>query len=115
MKDVRPQFTDEEYNSLKTDATRLQVSLRKLVHDRALQGHNSDSPLSMAQCLSAEISKNREVLNQIITRETTTEIRLYEDDMIRLEKSMADLEQVVAKHISHVLRKELPNHGQPAL
>ena len=115
MQEVRPKFSVEEYESLKKDADRLRISIRQLVHDRAVNCNGDYSHLYGIQALSTEMALIRSEINQVIHREMDEEIRLYEDDIIRLEKSMADLEQVVAKHISRVLRKELPNHGQPAL
>lgn len=105
MKDVRPEFTPEEYHRLSLEANRLGISLKQLVHDRAVRKSPGDSPLTAAQVLAREISQNREVLNQIIRRETAAEIRLYEDDVIRLEMAMTELEGIVTAFISEVLRK----------
>ena len=105
MKDVRPVFTPEEYLRLCSEADRLNISIKQLVHDRAIGANPADSPLTAAQILSTEISKNREVLNQIIKRETTADIRLYEDDVIRMEIAMAELEGLVTAFISEVLGK----------
>lgn len=104
MKDIRPQFTPEEYARLRRDADRLGVSLKQLVHDRALGTDTSTSPLNSAKILSDEISKTREVMNRIIKREATAEIRLYEDDVIRLEMTMENIEAMVAAYITQVLK-----------
>ena len=45
MKDVRLRFDDEEYSDLIADADRLQISVRQLVHDRAVKGNAPDPPL----------------------------------------------------------------------
>ena len=110
MKDVRPQFDEEEYNQLRMEADRLGVSLKQLVRDRALGIVIEDTPLTAAKILSDEISKVREVMNQIIRRETTAEIRLFEDDIIRLEMAMKEQEGIVAAFISEMM-KEARNIG----
>ena len=104
MKDIRPDFTAEEYERLKEEADRLGVPLKKLVHDRAMQADTGGKPLTAAQMLSIEMSQVRELLNQIIRRESSVEIRLYEDDVIRLELTMARLEEITADFISQVLK-----------
>lgn len=105
MKDIRPEFTAEEYHRLRFEADRLNISLKQLVHDRAVGAAPTDNPLTAAQILADEISKNREVLNQIIKRETTAEIRLYEDDIIRMDMSMTELEGIVSAFITEILKK----------
>ena len=104
MKDIRPEFTPEEYERLKEEADRLGVPLKKLVHDRAVQADTGVKPLNAAQILSMEMSQVRELLNQSIRRESSVEIRLYEDDVIRLELTMARLEEITADFISQVLK-----------
>lgn len=104
MKDIRPEFTPEEYDRLKEEADRLGVPLKKLVHDRAMEADTGGKPLTAAQMLSMEMSQVRELLNQIIRRESTVEIGLYEDDVIRLELTMARLEEITADFISQVLK-----------
>ena len=104
MKDIRPEFTPEEYERLKEEADRLGVPLKKLVHDRAVQADAGVKPLNAVQILSMEMSQVRDVLNQIIRRESSVEIRLYEDDVIRLELTMARLEEITADFISQVLK-----------
>lgn len=105
MKDIRPQFTEEEYSQLRTEADRLCVSLKQLVRDRALGIVTEDTPLSAAKILSDEVSTIREVLNQIIQRETTAEIRLWQDDIIQLEKAMEDIEESVAAFMGEMMKK----------
>lgn len=104
MKDVRPEFTPDEYERLEIDARRLCVSVKQLVHDRAV-GISENNPLNIAKTLSDEISKYRETLNEIIRRETSADVRLYEDDVIRMELSMSNLEAMVAAFISETLQK----------
>ena len=104
MKDIRPEFTPEEYDRLKEEADRLGVPLKKLVHDRAMQADTGGKPLTAAQMLSMEMSQVRELLNQIIRRESSVEIGLYEDDVIRLELTLARLEEITADFISQVLK-----------
>ena len=104
MKDIRPEFTPEEYERLKKEADRLGVPLKKLVHDRAVQADTGGKPLTAAQILSMEMSQVRELLNQIIRRESSVEIRLYEDDVIRLELTLARLEEITADFISQILK-----------
>lgn len=105
MKEVRPVFTPEEYQKLHTEARQLNIPLKQLVHDRAVGIYPAENPLSSARILANEISKCRAVLNQIIRRETTASPRLYEDDVIRLEMAMTELEGIVTAFISEVLRK----------
>ena len=104
MKDIRPEFTPEEYDRLKEEADHLGVPLKKLVHDRAMQADAGGKPLTAAQILSIEMSQVRDVLNQIIRRESSVEIGLYEDDVIRLELTMARLEGITVDFISQVLK-----------
>ena len=104
MKDIRPEFTPEEYDRLKAEAVRLGVPLKKRGHDRAVQADTGVKPLTGAQILSMEMSQVRDVLNQIIRRESTVEIRLYEDDVIRLELTLARLEEITADFISQILK-----------
>ena len=115
MKDVRLRFADEEYGALKSDADRLQISVRQLVHDRAINRNTADSPLHGAKVLSAEISRIRSCMNQIIRREQNAEIRLYEDDVIQLERRITELEQVVSRYIVGILKKEAQLNGKSAL
>ena len=115
MKDVRPQFLDEEYFSLKSDADKLNISVRQLVHDRAINRNATDSPLHGAHVLSGEISRIRSSMNQIIRREQNAEIRLYEDDVIQLERRMTELEEVVSRYIASTIKKEAQLNGKSAL
>ena len=105
MKEIRTAFTTEEYHRLKFESDRHNISLKQLVHDRAVKVSRGDNPLTAAQILAQEITKNREALNQIIKRETAAETRLYEDDIIRLEISMTELEGIVSAFIAEILRK----------
>lgn len=105
MKEIRTEFTVEEYDRLQAEANRLHIPLKQLIHDRAVGTDPSRDPLAATQVLAEEISKNRDVLNQIIQRETTAEIRLYEDDVIRLELAMTELESIVASFIGKVLKE----------
>lgn len=107
MKDVRPEFTPEEYERLVNDADRLSISVKQLVHDRAVGITPKTTLMVSAKTLSDEISKYREVLNEIIRRETTAEIRLYEDDVIRLEASMNALEGVVSAFITEAMKRKV--------
>ena len=106
MKDVRPQFKDEDFLLLQEEARRLGVSLKQLVHDRALCIDTENTTINAARLLANEMSLIREVINQIIQRETHAEKHLYEDDVIRLELALAKLETVVTNFISTVLRRK---------
>ena len=105
MKEVRPVFTPEEYLKLCAEANQLHIPLKQLVHDRAIGTDPADTPLTSAQILANEISKNRAVLNRIIQRESSADPRLYEDDMIRMEMAMTELEGIVSAFISELLKK----------
>ena len=106
MKDVRPQFTEEEYFALRAEADRLGVSLKRLVRDRALGIATEDTPLCSAKLLCIEMAAYREVLNQIIQRETQANIHLYENDIIRMEMSVSRLEDTVIAYVRTKLREE---------
>lgn len=110
MKNIRPEFTEEEHAKLKKESDALGVSLKQLVHDRALGIVTEDSPLCSTQMLCDEMEKCREVLNQIIQREVESGIGLYEDNIIRLEMSTAELERVVIEFTRAKLR-EAKHHG----
>ena len=75
MKDIRPQFTEE------------------------------DQPLCSTRLLCIEMAKYRNVLNKIILRETKADVRLYEDDIIRMEMSVAGLENIVANFVNAKLKE----------
>ena len=105
MKDIRPQFTEEEYSRLRTEADRLCVSLKQLVRDRALGIVTEDTPLCSTRLLCEEVAKYRKVLNQIILRETEVDIRLYEDDIIRMEMSLSGLEDIVTEFVKAKLKE----------
>lgn len=104
MKEIRSEFTFEEYEKLKEEAGRLGISVKQLVHDRAVGTVPEDAPLTAAQILSNEMSVVREDLNEIIRRETGAKDRLYEDDMIRLELTMARVETATGDFIARVLK-----------
>ena len=114
MKDVRIKLLDKEYETINSEAEKLQITVRQLVHDRATGRDRIQAILHSAQVLSAEMTRIRDCLNQIIRRETEAKIRLYEDDVIWLEGIMAELEQLVAGYISDALR-EVRAHGHPAV
>ena len=105
MKDVRPQFTEEEYFALRAEADLLGISLKRLVRDRALGIATEDTPLCSARVLCAEMTACREVLNQIIQRETEADVRLYEDDIIRIEMTMCELEGIVTTFVGKMIRQ----------
>ena len=105
MKEIRVTLTEEEYRAFRADADRLGISIKKLVHDRVIGATPEDSPLCTAQMLCNEIAQYRESLNIIIRRESGVFPRLYEDDMIRLEMSMCELERIVATFASEIMRR----------
>ena len=104
-KKVRIEFTMDEYNWLAWDAGQLGVSMAQLAHDRAMGVFGDDLRLAAVQILSEEMVQVREALNRQIRRETESEIRLYEDNMIRMELEVGRLEGIVEKYISAVLRE----------
>lgn len=106
MKDIRPQFDEEEYSQLRTEADRLGVSLKQLVRDRALGIVTEETPLCSTRLLCAEIAEYRKVLNQIILRETETSCHLFEDDIIRMEMSIAALEDIVTEFVKAKMKEE---------
>ena len=114
MKDLRIKVLQEEYEAIQSDAQHLRISVRQLIHDRITGRDVAQASLYGAQALSEEMAQIRYAMNQIIRRETETELRLYEDDVIRLEGIMAELEQTVTRYISGVL-KEVRACGQPAV
>lgn len=110
MKTIRPEFTEEEYRKLQQEADSLGVSLKHLVRDKALGIATEDTPLSSTKLLCDEMTKYREVLNQIIRREVESDSRLFEDDIIRIEMTMSDLERIVTAFTRAKLR-EVKRHG----
>ena len=110
MKNIRPEFTEEEHAMLKQEADQLGISLKQMVRDRALKIATEDTPLSRAKILSDEIAKCREVLNEIIRREILAEEHLYQDDIIRIEMSMCELEEIVISFVREQIR-EVNRHG----
>ena len=110
MKSVRPEFTEEEYAVLKQDADRLGVTVKQLARDKVLGIVTEDTPLCSTNMVCDEIAKNREVLNQIIRREVEGDEHLFEDDIIRIEMAMDELEEIVAAYVREQLR-EAKRHG----
>ena len=104
MKEIRIKFTQKEYDWLEWDAGQLGVSAQQLTHDRAMGVFGDDWRLAAVQILAKEMAQVREALNQRIRRETEAEIRLYEDNMIRMELEVERLEGIVAKYVSEVLK-----------
>lgn len=109
---VTVKFVPEEYESLQAEADRLQLSVTQLIRTQVL-GHGC--ALCKALTLSAEMSLIREQINQIIRREIAESPRLYEDDLIRLEQTMTELEKKVSQYILDVLRNEVIRNGRPAV
>ena len=105
MKEIRIIFTPEEYNRLDDEAVSLGVTVKKLIHTRAVGIGLEGSSIYAARELSNEISQYRESLNRIIKRETTAEIRLYEDDIIMMEQIMVHIEEMVALYIAHAIKE----------
>ena len=64
-----------------------------------------DTPLCSTRLLCEEVAKYRKVLNQIILRETEVDIRLYEDDIIRMEMSLSGLEHIVTEFVKAKLKE----------
>lgn len=114
MKDVRIKFSDQEYETIRSEAEKFHLSVRQLIHDRATGRDRIQAALYTTQALSVEMAQIRDGLNQIIRQETSADIRLYEDDLIRLEGIMAELEQTVTRYISGVL-KEVHTCGNLAI
>lgn len=105
MKDVRIKLGDQEYERIRSEAEKLQITVRQLLHNRATGRGGTQAALYSVQVLSEEMAQIRDGLNQIIRRETSADIRLYEDDLIRLEGIMSELEQTVTRYISGVLKE----------
>ena len=55
------------------------------------------------------MAQARECMNQIIRRETDAELRLYENDVIWMEKVMTELENNVCVLIKEILRQVKKN------
>ena len=111
MKEVTLKFRHDEYALLQADANKLQISVRQLIRNRALE---AGCALCKAMAMSAELSLIREQINRLIRQETDQAPRLYEDDLIRLEMTMTELEQTVTRYISDLLT-EVRAYGQPAI
>ena len=109
MKTVRPEFEDKEYVQLKNEADRLGVSVKQLVRDRALGVVTEDTPLCSAKILSDGISEIRDAMNEIIRREMNADERLFEDDVIRLEMMMENVEKMVGSYITWAIREARAN------
>ena len=112
MKVVTVKFCSEEFESLQAEADRLQLSVTQLIRTQVL-GHGC--ALCKALTLSAEMSLIREQINQIIRQEIAESPRLYEDDLIRLEQTMTELEKKVSQYILDILRNEVIKNGSPTV
>lgn len=55
MKEIRINLTEEEYRSLRADADRLGISVKKFSHDCVIGAVPENSPLCTAQMLCNEI------------------------------------------------------------
>lgn len=102
MREIRVHISQQDYDMLKNDADNLGISVRQLVNSRAV---GCDWQLAKAKLLCQEIAKCRELLNQIVRHETQREVGLYEDDIIRLEEMMYDIEKTTAAYVSAVLKE----------
>lgn len=110
MKELRLQFQESEHIQLKAKSDRLGVSLKQLVHDRALGVSPEETPMGSAKMLGEQISQYRNVLNQIIRRETQAEVHLYEADIIRMEIMLTNIETMVADYTAQII-KVVKNDG----
>lgn len=104
MKEVRIQFTPEEYENIKTDAEQLGVSLKSLIHNRTIS-NTSASTFYLAKTLSDEVSLCRREFNRIIQREMRSGSGLFEDDIIRLELTLSEVEKIVTTFVSTKLKE----------
>lgn len=104
MKEIRVKFTKDEYDWLWRDADQFGATVEEMTHARALCYFYDDLRLAAVQILTKEMAEVREALNQRIKRETEEEIRLYEDNMIRMEMEVSRLEGIVAKYVAKVLK-----------
>ena len=114
MKEVRIPMSEEEYQQLKTEASSLCVSPKLLMRDRIFGVVTAESPLWSAKILADEIAALRSEINHIVKTESTSRIRIYEDNLIRLESSMNAVETMVATYISNAM-KEAKKHGSNSL
>lgn len=105
MKEIRVKFTEEEYDWLRWNADQLGATVEEMTHDRALCYFFDDPRLAAVQILTEEMGQVREALNQRIKRETEEEIRLYEDNMIRMELEVGRMEGIVAGYVAKVLKE----------
>lgn len=112
--EMRMALSSGEYDALCQEAVNLGISLKQLIHSKACGSSQGESRLQASFEISRELSKHREVLNQLIRREITLDQGLVEDDLIRLEQSMTAMERQVADLIHRVLKEE-GEHGNTSL
>ena len=105
MKEIRVALSLQEYSDIKSKADQLGISFRQLVHNRVTGIDPENTPFNLAKRLSEEISACRRDINRIIQRETRSELGLYEDDIIRLDLRMAELEGIVTAFVGTALRQ----------
>ncbi len=111
MKILRIELGEGEYGQLREEAGRLGVSVRQLVHDRAVATDSDGAILGSAKIMADEIARCREAINDVIRYEMGASPRLYEADIIRLENSICKIEGIVAAFIGEALRQVRKNNG----
>ena len=102
MREIRIHISQQNYDVLKKEADNLGITVRQLIHSRAL---GSDMQLVKVKLLCNEIAQCRGLLNRIVQRETNREEGLYEDDIIRLEEMMSRVERITAVYVRAALKE----------
>lgn len=102
MREIRIHISQQNYDAFKNEADNLGISVRQLIHSRAI---GDDMQLVKVKLLCNEIAQCRKLLNQIVQRETHRELGLYEDDIIRMEEIMSRIERTAATYARTALKE----------
>ena len=103
---IKVKFTDAELAGLQRDASLHNKSVNQYIHDCTTGAKLEISPVYAAFTVAEELSKIRNALNEIFRRETAADVRLFEDDVIQLDRRMNEVEVAVAEYLKSV-RKEI--------
>ena len=110
MKSVTVRLRDEEYEELRSNAERIGKTVCQAARDRAVGNAADIAWLDAAETLSWQLGEVRSSLNVIIRREIVSGSGLYEEEILEIERAMAEVEMSVDRYIRDGI-KEVMKRG----